>query len=135
MVGPIPPEVLQHNSSGRLDGTQVAELRKDYKMPEAMKGMPVTWYEYPNGGRGVTGICAAIHKDTIDVFLPADSGYLRTGVRYIKDPMVFGQGYDPVDGCWDYTEYYCRTVVAVSELEKRVARLEKKLATTTPNKS
>ena len=126
----IPPTIIVQNVHGQLDGTQVAELRQSYKPPESMMGMPVVWYERPTKQRGVFGICAKINRngDTIDVFLPADAGYIRTGCRHVTDPMILGQGYDRTDGCWDYTDYYRRSVFGLAELEKRFGKLEKELA-------
>jgi len=132
----IPPTIAGQMVHGQLDGTQVAEMRKNWKPPESFIGMPVMWYERPSRERGVFGICAMRNRngETLDVFLPADAGYIRTGVRHVSDPMVLGQGYDRVDGCWDYTEYYRRTIIAVADLEKRFAKLERMLSSSSLEK-
>lgn len=123
----VVPSAMQHGQ--RLTRNEIHELEKKWKPPEVMVGMPIMWKASPFDGKNeILGIVASHNKrmKTVDVFLPTDSGYTREGCRHVTDPKVFGQGFDRDSGCWEYTEYYQRTVGSVAKLERRVAGLERK---------
>ena len=67
------------------------------------------------------------NSDTIIVLLPTEN-YLAEACRHISDPAVNSHQFDRQEGCWAHTEYYERSIMAIANLEKRVASLERKLS-------
>lgn len=120
-----------------LDNSEVQELRKKWVSPEVLIGMPVLFSERKNSNRSKFGTIVGYNRQRYQArILVPEEGRIYEPAYHTSDPILLGrvgqQGVDSGGGCWDYTEYHHRSIRFIAELEKRVAAIEKQMATGKP---
>jgi len=118
--------------------SQVHESRQKWSMPECNVGTPVVWYEgNRRDSRPWSGNITFVNRrnKTVIVHIPGHpQGESKEQCRHVSDP-VLALGRDVADGgCWDFSLDYLETKQRLSEIEARLADVERGLATKAPSR-